>query len=66
MLPLSERNAETADAAIREMNKKLYEGLGVISLQQATLSMLVERVGKLEQLLNVKKMELTGLGPSVK
>ena len=64
--PLSERNAETAAIALAEMNTKLHEGLMVIAKQQATLSMLCEKVGLLEQLLNVQKMQMTGLGPSVK
>jgi hypothetical protein len=66
LLPLSERNAETAAIAIREIERKLHEGLEVIVRQQATLSMLVQKVGLLEQLLNVQKMQMTGLGPSVK
>ena len=66
MLPLSERNAETASYAIREMDKKLHEGLEIIARQQATITMLVNRVGILEQALNIQKMDLVGLGPSVK
>ena len=66
LLPLNARNAETAEAAIRELTVKVFEGLEVIAKQQATLSMLVERVGKLEVLLSVDKMQLTGLGPTVK
>ena len=66
LLPLNARNAETAEAAIRELTAKVFEGLGVIAKQQATLTMLVERVGKLEVLLSVDKMQLTGRGPTVK
>lgn len=66
LLPLSERNAETAALAIRELTTKVFECLEVVQLQQRTLTMMVQRVEMLEQLLNVQKMQLTGLGPSVK
>jgi len=64
--PLGKRNAETAEVALKEMNKKLFEGLAIIAAQQKTVSDLVERVGKLENTLNMEKMNLTGLGPTVK
>lgn len=64
--PLSERNAEIAAEALASLTEKVHHALDVVALQQKTLSMLVEKVGVLEQLLNVQKMQLTGLGPSVK
>ena len=66
LLPLSKRNAETANMAIRELNEKVHAGLEAIVQQQGTLQMLIERVGKLETALQLKKMNLTGLGPTIK
>jgi hypothetical protein len=63
---LSRRNAETATAAIFRFEKLLHEGLSVISAQQNTLRMLLDRVSQLENALNIEKMKLTGLGPTVK
>ena len=64
--PLGNRNAETAEKAIKDLYKKVYEALEVVQLQQKTISMLVERVGQLENALNLQKMNLTGLGPTAK
>jgi len=63
---LSRRNAETASAAIKRMDKELREGLTIIAKQQNTLRMLLDRVGQLENALNLERMKLTGLGPTVK
>lgn len=65
MMPLSKRNAETADAAIRELNAKLHEGLEVIARQQATLSMLVQRMTQVEAVMLAYQANLKGRGPTV-
>ena len=66
MLPLSRRNAETADAAIRRLTEQVHAGLSTILKQEGTLSMLLARVDKLELALKVRELKLTGLGPTVK
>lgn len=65
LLPLSKRNAETADIAIRELAAKVYQAMTVIAKQQDTLVMLMDRVAKLETALSLSKMNLTGLGPTI-
>jgi len=65
VLPLSARNAETAAVSIHHLETLVHEGLSVIAKQNDTLVMLIRRVGALENALNIQKMHLTGLGPTV-
>jgi len=64
--PLSKRNAETVEVALREMNTKLHEGLSVIIAQRNTIADLVARVNVLEQYMNAYRANLVGRGPTVK
>ena len=65
-LPLAKRNAEIAEVAIRELNKLVYNNSIQLQKQQAAISSLIERVGFLENALNIQRMNLKGLGPTVK
>lgn len=65
LLPLNERNAVSASMAITDMQTKLHEGLSIIADNQGTISMLLDRVAKLETALSIQDMNLVGLGPSV-
>jgi hypothetical protein len=63
--PLSERNAETAAISIRLLEGKVHQAMETIQLQQRTMTMLLARMSDLENKVNISKMQMTGLGPSV-
>jgi len=63
---LSEKNAQAIGLSLAEMQTKMYECLDVVSRQQGTITMLLSRVAKLEQMEQLRKIQMTGLGPSVK
>lgn len=66
MEPLTVRNAETVESALKDVYARLYEALGVIKLQQAMLSNLAARLNVMEQQQNIQKAQMTGLGPTVR
>lgn len=63
---LNKRNTETVIEQIARFEKALGEGMCIIANQQGTLQMLTQKVGMLENALNIHKMGLVGTGPSVK
>lgn len=66
LLQLNKRNTQTAEVAIADLYKKLYEVMNVVSLQQQAIGSLQLRLNDLEQKLILQKVQMTGLGPSVK
>jgi len=63
---LSEKNALAIGLSLAEMQTKMFECLDVVARQQGTITMLLQRVAKLEQMEQLRKINMTGLGPSVK
>ena len=63
---VKERNTIAFEQAIRDTNKKLHEVMEVVALQQNAIGTLLTRMAELEQKINIQKVQLMGLGPSVK
>lgn len=60
------RNTQAFDQALRETNSRLYSAMEVIATQQQAIGTLLIRMEQLEQKINIQKVQLMGLGPSVK
>lgn len=63
---LNKRNTETVEVVLREMQKEITDIKIVIASLNNTMGGLIERQNLLEQKVNVQKVQLMGLGPSVK
>ena len=63
---LNQRNTKAVEVALEEVHKKLFQALEVISQQQTAIGSLMARMDGLEQRLVLQKVQMTGLGPSVK
>ena len=63
---LSERNTEAIRLALLSMEKQLREVLAVVASQRGTIAMLMQDVAHLKQMEQLRKINMTGLGPSVK
>lgn len=63
---LNKRNTETVEAVLRTMQKEITELKIVISSLNDCIGGLIERQNQLEQKVNIQKVKLTGLGPSIK
>lgn len=63
---LNKRNTATVEETLKLLGSKLYETCSQIALQQQAISAMSERMTSLEQTLMIQKVQLTGLGPSVK
>lgn len=63
---LNKRNTETVEVVLREMQKEITDLKIVIASLNNTMGGLIERQVQLEQKVNVQKVQLMGLGPSVK
>jgi len=64
MLPLSERNAETAEYALREMALKLVGMDARMDGLHATVCTLMGRMNDLEHMITLRKAAETGHGPT--
>lgn len=63
---LNKRNTQTVEIVLREMQKEITELKIVIVSLNNTMGGLIERQNQLEQKVNIQKVQLMGLGPSVK
>jgi RecA/RadA recombinase len=63
---LNKRNTETVEIVLRQMQKEINEIKIVVASLNNTMGGLIERQNQLEQKVNIQKVQLMGLGPSVK
>ena len=63
---LNKRNTETVEVVLRVMQKEITDIKIVIASLNNTMGGLIERQNQLEQKVNIQKVQLMGLGPSVK
>jgi hypothetical protein len=63
---LNKRNTETVEVVLREMQKDITDLKIVVASLNNTMGGLIERQNQLEQKVNIQKVQLMGLGPSVK
>ena len=63
---LNRRNTETVEVVLREMQKEITDLKIVVTSLNTTMGGLIYRQNQLEQKVNVQKVQLMGLGPSVK
>ena len=63
---LNKRNTETVEVVLRVMQKDITDLKIVIASLNNTMGGLIERQNQLEQKINIQKVQLMGLGPSVK
>ena len=63
---LNKRNTQTVEVVLREMQKEITDLKIVVASLNNTIGGLIERQTQLEQKVNVQKVQLMGLGPSVK
>jgi hypothetical protein len=63
---LNKKNTLAAQQAIAELNERLYKETERVTSLHATVSVLMERMNQLEQLVRVQKAMMQGTGPSVR
>ena len=63
---LNKRNTETVAEALKLLTTMLYTQAEYIQQQNTSIAALQERMTNLEQQLTIQKVQLTGLGPSVR
>ncbi len=63
---LNKRNTETVEVVLRVMQKEITDLKTVVASLNNTMGGLIERQVQLEQKVNIQKVQLMGLGPSVK
>ena len=63
---LNKRNTETVEVVLRVMQKDITDLKIVLASLNNTMGGLIERQNQLEQKINIQKVQITGLGPSVK
>lgn len=63
---LNKRNTQTVEIVLREMQKEITDIKIVIASLNNTIGGLIERQTQMEQKVNIQKVQLMGLGPSVK
>ena len=63
---LNKRNTETVEVVLRVMQKDIADLKIVLASLNNTMGGLIERQNQLEQKINIQKVQITGLGPSVK
>ncbi len=63
---LNKRNTETVEVVLRVMQKDITDIKIVIASLNNTMGGLIERQNQMEQKVNIQKVQLMGLGPSVK
>ena len=63
---LNKRNTETVEVVLRVMQKDITDIKITIASLNNTMGGLIERQTQLEQKINIQKVQLMGLGPSVK
>jgi len=63
---LNKRNTETVEVVLRVMQKDITDLKIVLASLNNSMGGLIERQNQLEQKVNIQKVQLMGLGPSVK
>mgnify|MGYP000613264349 CR=1 FL=1 len=63
---LNKRNTETVEVVLRQMDKDITDLKIALASLNNSLGGLIERQTQLEQKINIQKVQLMGLGPSVK
>ena len=63
---LNKRNTETVEVVLRVMQKEITDLKIVVASLNNTMGGLIERQNQLEQKINIQKVQVMGLGPSVK
>ncbi len=63
---LNKRNTETVEVVLRVMQKEITDLKTVVASLNNTMGGLIERQNQLEQKVNIQKVQLMGLGPSVR
>lgn len=63
---LNKRNTETVEIVLRTMQKDITDLKITLASLNNTMGGLIERQNQLEQKVNIQKVQLMGLGPSVK
>ena len=63
---LNKRNTETVEVVLRVMQKEITDLKIVIASLNNSMGGLIERQNQLEQKINIQKVQVMGLGPSVK
>ncbi|KKS20786.1 MAG: hypothetical protein A2736_00395 [Candidatus Yanofskybacteria bacterium RIFCSPHIGHO2_01_FULL_41_27] len=63
---LNKRNTETVEVVLRVMQKEITDLKIVVASLNNTIGGLIERQNQLEQKINIQKVQVMGLGPSVK
>lgn len=66
MEPLSQRNTATVQQTLADMNARLYKMQEQNQVLHASVANLTERLNHLDQRVMIQKVQLTGLGPSVR
>lgn len=63
---LNKRNTETVEVVLRVMQKEITDLKTTVISLNSCIAGLIERQTQLEQKINIQKVQLMGLGPSVK
>lgn len=63
---LNKRNTETVEVVLRNIQKEITDLKIILASLNNTMGGLIERQVLLEQKVNIQKVQLMGLGPSVK
>lgn len=63
---LNKRNTETVEVVLRRIDKDINDLKIVVASLNNTMGGLMERQNLMEQKVNIQKVQLMGLGPSVK
>jgi len=66
MKELHRRNTETVEQVIKEQNQKILDQQIRIDGLNNSMSILMERLNKIEQIILIQKIQSTGTGASVK
>ncbi len=66
MKEINKRNTETVELALKDVYSKIYEQQKIIDHLNNSIANLYERMNGLEHQLIIQKVQLVGLGPSVK
>ena len=66
MEKINRRNTETVEQALKDIYNKIYALDNRITAQNSAIMSLTEKINVLEAVIQLQKMKLTGLGPSVR
>ena len=66
MEKINRRNTEIVEQALKDIYNKIYALDNRITAQNSAIMSLIEKINVLEAVIQLQKMKLTGLGPTVK